>query len=304
MKLYQVVTGLFYLCIFPCLASPTDIPLLSIKDTNWSSEERAYIKALNQKGSIKVATKISTAVYFPHKDGSISGFHYSVLKEFADLANIEIEIKLVTWNDYFYKEGADLDRVKVDPNYSYVPTLIGQVDLYLDGITVLPWRNKMFNIIKYVPTRQMIVSRHDSRPQQISALDKMTYVMVSNTSMKGNLDKLKREHGINFSRINTDNFDSMDKMVSLGEADFTVYDSDRAFAALANYNNLTIAWPISEPQIMGWAINKKNTVLQGILNKYIKYAQQNGILNKYWKRSYGVTFVEYLMVLNLGRTEN
>jgi membrane-bound lytic murein transglycosylase MltF len=296
--------SLFYLCSFFCFAVETDIPLLTIKGANWTTEEVAYIKAMNKKGSIQIATKISTAVYFPHEDGSHSGFHFSVLKEFTDLAKIKIEGKIVTWNNYFYKEGKDLVRAKLDPNYSYVPSLIEEVDLYLDGITTLAWRKEMFDIIKYVPSRQMLVSIINNNPSQISELNNKSCVMVKNTSMARNLEIIKRRNNIDFSCIIIHDFDQMDKMVSEGQVDFTVYDSDRAFSALKNFNNLTISRPISEVQFMGWAINKKNKVLKGILEKYIVYAQDNAILDKYWQLSYGVTFVEYLKVLNLGVSEN
>ncbi|MFQ3221627.1 MAG: hypothetical protein ACI96W_004018, partial [Paraglaciecola sp.] len=36
----------------------------------------------------------------------------------------------------------------------------------------------------------------------------------------------------------------------------------------------------------------------------LKYAQESGILDKFWQRSYGVTFVEYLNILNLGVTKH
>jgi len=304
MKAYLPLLGLLTLFSSYCSAFEVDIPLLTIKDVNWTSEEVAYIKAMNQKGSIKIATKISSAVYVPHEDGSYTGFHYSVLKEFADLSKIEIEVNIVTWNDYFYKEGGDLARVKEDPNYYYVPSLIEDVDLYLDGMTALAWREKMFDIVKYVPSRQMLISRIDSKVEQISDLNNKSCVMVSNTSMEGNLEKIKNVHNLDFNCITTNDFDLMDKMVSEGQVDFTVYDSDRAFTALNNFKNLTILWPISELQVMGWAINKENKILKGILEKYIKYAQENAILDKYWQLSYGVTFVEYLKVLNLGVSKN
>jgi membrane-bound lytic murein transglycosylase MltF len=272
---------------------------LSIKDANWTSEEVTYIKALNQKGSIKIATKISSAVYVPLENGSHTGFHYSVLKDFTDLLKVDIEIKIVTWNEYFYKKGEDLVRAKVDESYSYVPSLIEDVDLYVDGITVLAWREKMFDIIKYVPSRQMLISRIDNKPSNIAELQNKSCVMVNNTSMAMNLEKIKKLHGIDFNCIAVNDFDAMDLMVSEGKVDFTVYDSDRAFSALNNYKNLTILWPISELQLMGWAINKKNKILKSVLEKYIKYAQENAILDKHWKRSYGVTFFEYLKVLNL-----
>ena len=303
-KASVALLGLLYICSSACSAPLIDIPLLSIKGADWTSEEVVYIKAMNQKGSIKIATKISSAVYIPYEDGSATGFHYSVLKEFADLAKVNIEIKLVTWNDYFYKKGEDLSIAKVDPNYSYVPSLIEDVDLYLDGITAVFWREQMFDIVKYVPSRQMLISRVDNQPRKISELNNKSCVMVNNTSMERNLEKIKNVHFIGFNCITVNDFDTMDAMVSEGEVDFTVYDSDRAFSALDNYKNLTILWPISELQLMGWAINKKNKIFKGILEKYIKYAEENGILDKYWKRSYGVTFVEYLKVLNLGVSEN
>ncbi|PKG85180.1 hypothetical protein CXF85_06150 [Colwellia sp. 75C3] len=110
MKAYFVLLALLYLPSSSCGAFEIDIPLLAIEGANWTKEEVAYIKAMNQKGSIKVATKISSAVYVPHEDGSHSGFHYKVLEEFANLVGIKIDGKIVTWNDYFYKQGEDLAR--------------------------------------------------------------------------------------------------------------------------------------------------------------------------------------------------
>ncbi len=275
------------------------IPLLEIKGINWTAEEITFIKRLNKKGSIKIATKISTAVYDPQNDGSIKGFHYNVFKGFSDLAKIKIEVKLVAWNDYFYKEGYDLEKVKVDATYSYTPTLIENVDIYIDGITVLPWREKMFDIIRFVPSRQMVVSRKNLLPKKSNDLKNKSCAMVKNTSMEFNLNKIKKENNISFTYIYTEDFDAMDRMVSEGKADFTVYDSDRAFAALQTYNNLTIAMPVSQTEIMGWAINSKNRVLKSVLEKYLKFAQNTAILDKYWKASYGVTFIEYLKILKL-----
>jgi membrane-bound lytic murein transglycosylase MltF len=277
----------------------TNIPLLSLEGINWTAQERAYIKALNQKGSIKIATKISKAVYFPTKDGSISGFHYSVLKAFSDLAKIKVDIKLVEWKDYFYKKGGDLNRVSTDPNYRYVPTLIENVDIYLDGITSLPWREKMFDIIKFVPSRQLIIARKKIVLNTISDLSGKNCAMVKHTSMEQNLLEIARAKNIKLTFIYAKNFEETEQLVSSGKADFTVFDSDRAFAALKRYDNLTIAWPISDVQIMGWAIHKKQKVLNNILQKYLNYAQHTGILDKYWFNHYGVTFIEYLRVMNI-----
>ncbi len=301
MKCYLAPVALLLACTVASAAHDASIPLLSMKGANWSAEEGTYIRALHKKGSIRIATKLGATIYMPQQDGSITGFHYQVLNEFAKLAKVRIDIKLVTWSEYFYKKGEDVERVKTDPDYTYVPTLIDNVDLYLDGITVLPWREKMFDIVKIVPSRQMIVARKDNKPRQVADLNDKVCAMVKNTSMEFNLEKLKRTEHIHFTYINAEDFDALDRMVSTGQADFTVYDSDRAFVALANYKNLDIAWPISELEIMGWAVNKKNTVLKHVLEKYIRYAQETAILDTYWKQSYGVTFIEYLNVLKLTR---
>jgi len=281
-----------------------NIPLLSIESINWTDEEIAYIRTLNRKGSIKIATKLSDAVYLPRKDKSISGFHYSVLKEFADLAQVEIDVQLVAWQDYFDKNGGDLERVKSDPNYSYVPTLIENVDIYLDGITSLPWREKMFDIVKFVPSRQLIIVRENSKQSKISDLDGKICAMVRNTSMEQNLQLISRKNNIDFIFLYTDSFDQMEHLVADGQADFTVFDSDRGYAALKRHDNLTVAWPISDIQLMGWGIHKKNKVLKSILEKYIEHAQQAGILDKYWEVHYGVTFITYLKVMNYGGIAN
>ena len=306
-KEYGVKSLLVFVWIlssFACAAKDDSIPLLSIKGANWTSEEITYIKALHQKGSIHIATKISSSIYEQHKDGSVTGFHYILLKEFADLAKIAINIKLVAWNEYFYKKGEDLRRVESDPSYSYVPELIEYVDLYLDGFTALPWREKMFDIIKFIPTRQMVVSRKNNKPRDVADLDNKVCAMIKHTSMEKNIEQLKKRYHINVIYKHAANFDAMDKMVSDSKADYTVYDSDRAFSALANYDNLTIAWPISSLQMQGWGINKNNKLLKSILVKYIHYTQQNALLDKYWKRSYGVTFIEYLRILRLGDTKH
>jgi membrane-bound lytic murein transglycosylase MltF len=129
-------------------------------------------------------------------------------------------------------------------------------------------------------------------------------VTVNHTSLEQNISKIKHANNIDFNCTTISEFDAMDAMVSRGQVDFTVYDSDRAYVALKRYKNLTILWPISELQVMGWAVNKKKKILKGVMEKYIMYAQENAILDKYWQRSYGVTFVDYLKILNLGVSDN
>jgi membrane-bound lytic murein transglycosylase MltF len=302
MKTLFVLIAIFF--SFTVAAKDNAIPLLSISGANWTSDEITFIKALHKKGSFKIATRISTPIYRLHIDDSVTGFHYNVLKAFTDLTKINIEIEVVTWEHYFYRKGKDLRKAQNNPSYAYIPSLIENVDIYLDTITALPWREKMFDIIKYIPSRQMIISRKNNIPNNVSDLHNKYFAIVKHTSMERNIEQLVKNNDIQINYKYADNLDDMDKMVSEGKVDFTVYDSDQAFSALKTFDNLTIVWPISDIQMMGWGINKNNQLLKGILEKYLKYAQESGILDKFWQRSYGVTFVEYLNILNLGVTKH
>ena len=81
-------------------------------------------------------------------------------------------------------------------------------------------------------------------------------------------------------------------------ADFTVYDSVRAYVSVQTYKELTIGFPISDIEVMGWGVKKENKIFKSILEKYLKYAQNTGITDKYWKETYGINFSEYMMILD------
>ena len=273
--------------------------MLNLTEFNWTNDEILYIKELNKKGYIKIATKINSTVYFPLDDGTILGFHYNIIEEFAKLAGIKVDLQLVEWNDYFYKEGADLEKVKSDLNYSYVPTLIEDVDLYIDGITSLPWREKMFDIIKFVPSKQMIITRKDDVLLSLSDLNNKTYSMVKDTSMEQNMDIIINDNALETTCFYVEDFDLMVQKVIDGEVYFTVVDSDATYRVINENDNITVAMPISEIQIMGWGIHKEDQILNSILYKYLEYAQNNQILDYYWKDAYGMTFINYLKILQL-----
>jgi len=289
---------LIMVMVLPFSSSGQDIPLLHVKSIVWTDQEVQFIHALHKKGSISVASEISYSVYEPQTDGTIRGFHYHILDEFSKLVNIHVNIVTVNWNDYFFKHGESVERVKTDPNYTYTPELLEKVDLYVEGITALPWREQLFDIIKFVPSRQLLVIRKDEPINTYADLNHKTCVMVKNTSMEFNLEKIKKEHHIQFDYIYVDDFDLMDQMVSQKHADFTVFDAVRAFVAIYAYKNLTISMPVNEIEMLGWGIHKQNTILKSIIEKYLNYAQKQGIFDKYWEQDYGITFVEFLKVLD------
>jgi membrane-bound lytic murein transglycosylase MltF len=274
--------------------SANALPIENISEISLDEKELAYLKKLNEKGSIKVATLVTKDLYLPQPDGTIDGFHYNLLKKFADLINIDIEVEIRPIGDFFYKEGYELERVMTEPDYAYVPTLLEEVDLYLAGITDVPWREKMFDIVRFIPSRQLVVTRNDLNITTYEDLNNKICLITDHTSLKDNLDEIKNTQNLNFEYKFIKDIDDIDKFISEGEGDFTVYDSDRAIISRKRYENLKIAMPLSEVEYMGWALKNEDTELKTVLDKYIEYSIVNGIMDEHWNKVYGESYIEYL----------
>jgi hypothetical protein len=77
------------------------------------------------------------------------------------------------------------------------------------------------------------------------------WAMAADTSMQQNLQALEKAYPVNVPYLYINDFGLMQAKVARGDADFTVIDGDKAFSALNQYDNLTIGWPISAPQLGG-----------------------------------------------------
>jgi len=295
-KIYLIMITVFMISFI--VQGASKIPILNEKSIKLSQEEIKFIKELNKKGRVKIATTYQENTYYIDSDGKIKGFHYKLANDFASKIGVKLDIKIVDeWSKYFIKKGEDIERVKTDEKYSYTPDLFNEVEIYVAGITALSWREKLFDIVKFIPNKQMVVCRRDENIKKIGDLNNKSAVFVKNSSFENNFLKLLTKNKLNTKIIYEEDFVKTSVMVSEGKDIFTIHDSDNAFKAVAEYKNLTIAFPISDFEMIGWGVSKNNRILTSILTKYIKYARDNGTIDKYWKETFGVTFSEYMRVL-------
>lgn len=283
-------------------AENREIPILKEKKIVFTDEEIKFIKQLNSKGVLRVAQTVNWDTYFPQNNGTIKGFHYNFVKEFATLLGVKLKVtSFEEWDTFFIRKGKELEKVKNDPNYSYSPELFDTNDIFAVGITVLPWREKMFEIVKLIPTKQMLILKKESEIKSIEDLNGKSIAVVKGTSMETNLLKLKNEKKINLNIIYCEKLEDCEKYVSQQKSDATVHDSDNAFISIKNYKDLTVAFPISNMEVMGWGVEKGNYNLKSILEKYFKFAKESGIMDKYWRESYGISFSEYVNVVDYSK---
>ena len=274
-----------------------DYNIASKKEIDFTKEEEAYLRELKKKGVIKIATRKTPAIYEPQKDGSVRGFHYNLLKSFADNVGVELEVKIVEFKDYFSINGETPENVFIDPTYSYTPDLIREVDLYMDSLTVLPWREKLLDFVDLIPTKIVLVTRKGEEINDLKNLEGKVIVTVFESSYYTKFKEIENKLGEKFDYLFVKSTTLTFKHVSDKRGDVTARDANTTILALKDYGNLNACIPISDVQQLAWAVKKDNKVFASILKKYIQYSKRSGLLNKFWLGDYNVSLDEYYGIL-------
>jgi len=277
---------------------PVKISVEKPKNTiNFTKIEREYISKLKKKKILKIASREKKTVYEPQKDGTAKGFNYLLVKSFTDYLGIELEVKTVSFSDYFNKDGKTPEIAKTEINYSYTPDLIKEVDLYVDSITILPWREKLLRFVKIIPTMQLIITRKGEKIKTLEELKGKLIAVTPQTSYAERLKEIEIQLNTKFKYFETATTDLMMEAVANKKADLTLRDSNRVIYLIKSGKQLSVNIPASEVQYLAWALKKDDETLASILEKYIEYAEKNGIMNKFWVTNYEISLQEYKKLL-------
>lgn len=268
-----------------------------LTETEFTSEERAYIEGLREKKILVVATRELDSVYEVDENGLVSGFNFLLLEQFANDLSVQLEPVIVNFSDYFGVGGIIPDEIKTNPNYVYTPDLFSEVDIYCDVITVLPWREKLIRFIKIVPVRQIAITRTGEELETLNDLYGKEIALKPDTSYESRLHEIENELNLHFIYYYVDATSDQQKAVSEGLADVSIQDSNLAIKEIRKYDNLSMSIPITEIQEQGWGVSREAELLESILNKYIQYAKRTGIMDKLWEDEYEITLFEYLKLL-------
>jgi len=158
------------------------------------------------------------------------------------------------------------------------------------GLTVTKEREKIF---RFGPTyqeitEQLIYNVSNKRPRSLSRLNGSLEV-VANSSHEERLKLLKNDHK-NLSWKANHDIDSEEllQMVSDEIIDFTIADSNELLLNQRFLINLRIAFDISEPQQLAWALPQtedKSLFLE--VQKFFTKIKENGELTRLIERNYG-----------------
>jgi len=272
-----------------------DIPLF--KQLNLTKEEEDYLQEIKDSKTLNVAMRKLKAVYYPEGD-KISGYHYKVIKHFADSLNVELKVHEVDISNYFEIDGTVPPRVKEDVELIYSPDLFEEVEIYCDTLTPLPWREKLVKFIPFLPIREVVVHNDDILIETIEDLNNKTIAFQTDSSYGNTLKQLEEDFDFSFNLVHTDTTTEPFELVVSGEVDLTIVDSDKAIIESSNSDNLKIGIPVTDIQLIGWAVRKDNNIMASILEKYIDYMINSGTLDAYWTEVYDAPFKSYLTYLD------
>lgn len=263
-----------------------------------NSDERGLIDQLRKSGGLKVATRVRGDVYDPSPSGrGTSGFHYELLADFCQLVDLPVSFKVVEFSDYFKRDGVIPENVYTDEQVKYRPDLLREVNLYMDSLTELPWRRRLMHFIPVVRSRQLLVTRKGEEVKQVQELTGRTVVVAESSAYYMRFKKLEQDYGLEFNYDFTKLEPAVLSKVSSLEGAITAIDSSRIIREIHRYEGVSVCIPLSEPEVIAWAVAHDQLALGSALNKYLIYARETGVYSELWDEYFRMPLLEYLKLM-------
>ena len=219
-----------------------------------------------------VVTRNSPTTYYESADGP-TGLEYEMVKMFAD--ELDVELTLVIPDSL-----SDLLN-KISTNAIHIAAA---------GLTITKEREKIF---RFGPayqeiTEQLIYNITNKRPKSLSQIDG-TLEVVTNSSHEERLQYLKAVmKDLSWKSSQDLESEELLQMVSDNMIDYTIADSNELALNQRFLINLRVAFDISEPQYLAWALPKTddNSLFLEV-QKFFKKIKENGELTRLIERNYG-----------------
>jgi len=220
------------------------------------------LDAILAEGKIRAVTNVNQTSYFIYK-GEPMGFHFELLKKFADHQDLELEI--ITSND-------------IDEALEYLQT--GAADLVAIGLSVSADRKEMMRFTDpLIQATQVLVQRRPAGwnrmtedeiaeklvRNQLDLAEKTIYVQKG-SSYAQRLYNLERESGMDIGVIEVPyDAEELARQVARGEIEYTVCDDYMSNIICSLYPELDLSTPVSFPLNISWSVRKDGT--DGLVNE-------------------------------------
>ena len=218
-------------------------------------------------------TRNSPTTYYEEADGP-AGLEYELVKMFADELGVELVLLIPGSFDDLFDKLSD-----------------GSAHLAAAGLTITDERKKrfLFGPAYQEITEQLVYNIAHRRPRNLSQLESGTLEVVANSSHEERLKQLSATTpNLNWKSSTELESEELLQLVSDEVIEYTIADSNEVALKQRFLINLRVAFDISEPQKLAWALPlTKDKSLLIEIEKFFDRIKQSGELNRIIERAYG-----------------
>ncbi|PCJ31444.1 MAG: membrane-bound lytic murein transglycosylase MltF [Gammaproteobacteria bacterium] len=246
--------------------------LLSLNLLIACDEALPHLEEIHERGELRVLTRYGPTSYYV-KGEELAGFEYELAQKFAEHLNVKL-------------------KIIVPDNLADILSLIeqGKADVAAAGLTITPVRQDKirFGPVYQEVTQQLVYRQGTKRPKDITALSNGQLEVVASSSHVEQLLSHQQEVP-ELSWTGNTELDSSGllELVQLEMIDYTVADSNEIAANRPLFPELQVAFNVSEPQALAWAIplSEDNSLYEEIVfffNEMDESGELDLLIEKYY----------------------
>lgn len=236
-------------------------------------EALPHLEEIRERGELRVLSRYGPTTYLIKGD-ELAGFEYELAQRFAKHLNVNL-------------------KIIVPDNLGDMLHLIeqGKADIAAAGLTVTTARK---DIIRFGPiyqevTQQLVYRQGGKKPKDITALAEGQLEVVANSSHVEQLQSHRQE----IPELNWTENDDLDssgllELIQLEMIDYTIADSNEVAANRPIFPELRVAFDISDPQPLAWAMPiDEDGSLYNEMALFFEQIEESGELDQLIEKYYG-----------------
>ncbi|MFW5450546.1 MAG: membrane-bound lytic murein transglycosylase MltF [Methylophagaceae bacterium] len=236
-------------------------------------EAQPHLEEIRERGELRVLTRYAPTSYYV-KGESLAGFEYELAQLFAEHLNVKL-------------------KIIVPDNLGNMLQLIeqGKADIAAAGLTITPARK---DIIRFGPvyqevTQQLVYRQGTKKPRNITALQQGQLEVVADSSHVEQLQSHQQEvPELEWTENSELDSSGLLELVQLEMIDYTIADSNEVAANQTLFPELRVAFNISDPQPLAWAMPlAEDGTLYNEMADFFEQLDASGDLDRLIAKYYG-----------------
>jgi len=247
--------------------------LISLSFLIACGDAQPHLEKIRERGELLVISRYGPTTYYVKGD-TLAGFEYELAQRFADFLNVRL--KIITPDNL----GDILDFIAQ-----------GKADIAAAGLTITPERKDLirFGPVYQEVTQQLIYRQGIKRPKSLTKLADGNLEVVAHSSHVEQLNSHKEDiPDLNWTENHDLDSSGLLELVQLELIDYTISDSNEMAANRTLFPELRVAFDISEPQPLAWAMPlSEDGTLYKEMATFFELMEESGDLDRLIEKYYG-----------------